>query len=214
MKLKEKGEMNAIQAYKHYYIDRDYEQVDLFRLLKNEYGIKRVIYPGSYIHISPSFVFSDVVYIDSDKNAKKYFQSNDLIQLIHTKKEYPEDPKIAFFGLSYENQIEELQLKFDLLISQYAGFISSACKDYLKIGGYLLVTNSHGDAGLASIDENYQLVSTVHKAKGKYRLSQASLEKYFIPKKDILVTQEMLFKTRKGVGYTHAAPLYIFKRIS
>ncbi len=89
--------MNAIQAYKHYYIDRDYEQVDLFRLLKNKYGIKKVIYPGSYIHISPSFVFSDVVYIDSDKHAKKYFQGNDLIHLIHTKKEYPEDPKNCFF---------------------------------------------------------------------------------------------------------------------
>jgi hypothetical protein len=206
--------MNAIQAYKHYYIDRDYEQVDLFRLLKNEYGIKKVIYPGSFIHISPSFVFSDVVYIDSDKNAKKYFQSNDLIHLVNTKKEYPEDPKIAFFGLSYENHIEELELKFDLLISQYAGFISSACKDYLRIGGYLLVNNSHGDAGLASIDENYQLVSTVHKAKGKYRLSQASLDKYFIPKKDVVVTKELLFKTRKGVGYIHVAPLYIFKRVS
>jgi pyoverdine/dityrosine biosynthesis protein Dit1 len=78
--------MNAIQAYKHYYIDRDHEQVDLFRLLKNEYGIEKIIYPGSYIHISPSFIFSDVVYIDSDKNAKMYFQSNDLIHLVNTKK--------------------------------------------------------------------------------------------------------------------------------
>lgn len=206
--------MNAIQAYKHYYIDRDYEQVDLFRILKNEYGINKVIYPGSYIHISPSFIFTDVVYIDSDKNAKMYFQSNDLIHIIQTKKEYPEDPKITFFGLSYENHIEELKLKFDLLISQYAGFISYACKEYLKIGGYLLVNNSHGDAGLASIDENYQLISTVHKGKGKYRLSQASLDKYFLPKKDVLITKELLFKTRKGVGYTQVAPLYIFKRVS
>ena len=125
--------MNAIQAYKHYYIDRDYEQVDLFRLIKNKYDIKKVIYPGSFIHVSPSFIFSEVTYIDSDKNAKKYFQSNDLNQLVQTKKEYPEDPKITFFGLSYENQIAELQNKFDLLISQYAGFISYACKDYLKI---------------------------------------------------------------------------------
>ena len=206
--------MNAIQAYKHYYIDRDYEQVDLFRLIKNKYDIKKVIYPGSFIHVSPSFIFSEVTYIDSDKNAKKYFQSNDLNQLVQTKKEYHEDPKITFFGLSYENQIAELQNKFDLLISQYAGFISYACKDYLKIGGYLLLNNSHGDASLASIDENYQLVSTVHIAKGKYRLSQSSLEKYFIPKKDGLVTKELLFKTRKGIGYIHSAPLYIFQRVS
>jgi len=206
--------MNAIQAYKQYYIDRDYEQVDLFRLLKQTYGHMKVIYPGCFIHISPSFIFSDVVYIDSDKNAKKFFSSNELIRLVHKRKEYSKDPKITFLGVNYENPIEEFFSQFDLLISLYAGFISYACKDYLRIGGYLLVNNSHGDAGLASIDENYKLISTVHKAKGKYRLSQTSLEKYFIPKKDVIVTKELLFKTRRGVGYTKTAQLYVFQRVS
>lgn len=206
--------MNAIQAYKQYYMDRDYEQVDLFRLLKKTYGLMKVIYPGSYIHISPSFIFPDVVYIDSDKNAEKFFSSNELIPLVHERKEYSEDPKIAFRGVSYENLVEEFHSQFDLLISQYAGFISYVCKDYLRIGGYLLVNNSHGDAGLASIDEDYKLISTVHKARGNYRLSQISLEKYFIPKKDVMVTKELLFKTRKGVGYTKTAPLYVFQRVS
>lgn len=206
--------MNAIQAYKQYYMDRDYEQVDLFRLLKKTYGLMKVIYPGSYIHISPSFIFPDVVYIDSDKNAEKFFSSNELIPLVHERKEYSEDPKIAFRGVSYENLVEEFHSQFDLLISQYAGFISYVCKDYLRIGGYLLVNNSHGDAGLASIDEDYKLISTVHKARGNYRLSHISLEKYFIPKKDVMVTKELLFKTRKGVGYTKTAPLYVFQRVS
>jgi len=206
--------MNAIQAYIHYYIDRDYEQVDLFRLLKKTYGRMKVIYPGSYIHISPSFIFSEVAYIDSDKNAKKFFGSNELIPLVHERKEYSEDPKITFLGVSYENHIEEFHSQFDLLISHYAGFISYACKDYLRIGGYLLVNNSHGDAGLASIDEDYKLISTVHKGRGKYRLSHTSLDKYFTPKKDVMVTKELLFKTRKGVGYTKTAPLYVFQRVS
>ena len=78
--------MNAIQAYKNYYIDREYEQVELFQLLKNAYEISRVIYPGSYIHVSPSFIFPDVVYIDSDKNAKKFFRSNELLLLVHERK--------------------------------------------------------------------------------------------------------------------------------
>lgn len=206
--------MNAIQAYKEYYIDRDYEQVDLFRLLKNTYGFWKVIYPGSFIHISPSFIFSDVVYIDSDKNAKKFFVTKELIPLVNERKEYSADPKITFLGMSYDNLVVEFHSQFDLLISQYAGFVSRACKGYLKIGGHLLVNNGHGDAGLASIDEDYKLVSTVHKTRGKYRLSQTSLEKYFIPEKDITVTKELLFKTRKGVCYTKTAPLYIFERVS
>lgn len=188
--------------------------MDLFRLLKLSYGPMKVIYPGSYIHISPSFIFSNVVYIDSDKKAKKFFGSGDLIPLVHARKEYPEDPKISFLGISYENPVVELHSQFDLLISLYAGFISTACKDYLRIGGYLLVNNSHGDAGLASIDEDYKLISTVHKARGRYRLSHTSLEEYFIAKKDIMVTKELLFKTNKGVGYTKTAPNYVFQRIS
>ena len=68
-------ESGALNTYKKYYIDRKYEQVDLFRLLQNKFGIKKAIYPGSYIQISPSFIFPDVVYIDSDKIAIKCFKS-------------------------------------------------------------------------------------------------------------------------------------------
>ncbi|MBN1667320.1 MAG: hypothetical protein JW862_09525 [Anaerolineales bacterium] len=206
--------MNAIQAYKHYYIDRDYEQVDLFRLVNNSYDIGKVIYPGSYIHIAPSFIYSDVVYIDSDTKAKKYFHSNELNFLVNERKEYIEDPKITFLGVSYETPLKEFHASFDLMISQYAGFISYTCKDYLRIGGYLLVNNSHGDAGLAAIDEDYQLISIVQKTRGKYRLSSTLLEKYFIPKQNILYTKDLLIKIGKGVGYTKTAPLYVFKRIS
>ena len=50
------------QTYKEYYSDRDYEQVDLYRLTKEKYQIKMVIYPGCFVHISPSFVFPNVVF--------------------------------------------------------------------------------------------------------------------------------------------------------
>lgn len=208
------NDVDAVQAYQKYYIDRDYEQIDLFRVLKSTYEITKAIYPGSYIHISPSFIFPDVVYIDSDKNAIRFFQSNQLIELVRERKEYNEEAMITFHGVDYKDLIEEYQFQFDLLISQYAGFISEACKNYLRMGGYLLVNNSHGDAGLASIDEDYQLVSTAHKTRGKYRLSHTSLDKYFIPKRKIKVTKELLYKTGKGVGYARTAPLYIFQRIS
>lgn len=202
------------QTYKKYYSDRDYEQIDLFQLLKETYQIKKVIYPGSYVHVSPSFVFSNVVYIDADKNTKKFFNDDTLKEFICNRKEYYEDPEVSFHGTDYKRMIEELKDQFDLLISQYAGFISDTCKQYLRIGGILLVNNSHGDAGLASIDKDYRFIATVHKSKEKYRISESSLESYFIPKKDVLVTKELLYKINKGVGYSKTAPLYLFQRIS
>ena len=157
-------------------------------MIEKTYKVEKAIYPGCYVHVSPSFIFSEVVYIDSDTNAKKFFKSDKLKDFICERKEYKEDPKITFYGIDYKEKIDKLLRQFDLLISQYAGFISYTCKEYLKMGGILLVNNSHGDAGLASIDENYRLIATVHKTEGKYRISHASLEKYFIPKKNIKVT--------------------------
>ena len=38
--------------------------------------------------------------------------------------------------------------RVDVLLSQYAGFISEPCKGYLRAGGVLVANNSHGDARL------------------------------------------------------------------
>ena len=205
--------IDAYSLYKKFYIDRDYEQVDLFRLLKQSFGIRRAIYPGSYIQISPSFIFPEAVYIDADKKAIKCFQSGQLLEIIYDRKEYPEDPIVTFHGADYKELIPAYQARFDLLISQYAGFISEACKPYLRPGGYLLVNNSHGDAGMASIDPDFQLIATVHKRSGSYRLSDTALNDYFIPKKDIRVTKELLHERKRGIRYTKTAALYLFQEV-
>ena len=112
-------------TFKKYYSDRDYEQIDLFRLIKDKYDVKKVVYPGSYVHISPSFIFADTVFIDSDRNAKKFFKQNELAEFVSKRKEYDKDPRISFHGIDYKKSITKLVHQFDLLISQYAGFISN-----------------------------------------------------------------------------------------
>ncbi|PZD71460.1 hypothetical protein C1752_06325 [Acaryochloris thomasi RCC1774] len=205
---------DALQTYQKYYIDRDYEQLDLFQLLKSEFGISSVIYPGSFVHVSPSFVFQTVTYIDSDKNAKLFFQEEQVQALIQHRKQYKEAPSVTFYGADYSKIHSELIDSCDLLISQYAGFISEACKAYLNIDGLLLVNNSHADAGLAALDKDYKLIATVHRDKGKYRISYSALEAYFVPKGKTSITRESLHGLGRGVGYTKTAPLYIFRRVS
>ena len=134
--------------------------------------------------------------------------------MVSQRKEYPEDPEIIFHGVDYRKLIDAYHSKFDLLISQYAGFISGVCKPYLRSGGYLLVNNSHGDAGMASLDFDYRFIAAVYRKKGKYRLSEKSLGEYFIPKKDINVTRELLLEMKKGIGYTRTAPLYLFQKMA
>jgi hypothetical protein len=133
------------------------------------------------VHVTPSFVFPDVVYVDNDNGAKKFFGSAKFREFIAQRKNYPQDPKITFHFADYRNGLQEEDKSFDLLISQYAGFVGQYCKRYLKKGGLLLANNSHGDAGVAAIDEDYRLVAVVHVRNGKHRISANKLENYFVP---------------------------------
>ncbi|VDA99574.1 hypothetical protein S1OALGB6SA_644 [Olavius algarvensis spirochete endosymbiont] len=99
-----------------------------------------------------------------------------------------------------------------MLISLYAGFISKPCKRYLKLGGILAVNNSHGDASLVSIDPDYELIGVIQGRGDRLRVVEEKLDAYFKPKKQTVVTEELLRKANRGIGYTKTAPAYLFKR--
>jgi hypothetical protein len=137
---------NPLKLYNEYFVERDFERLDLFQLLAEKYGIKSALYPGSFVHITPSFVYPVTTYVDTDKRAKTFFDDVSVRDFVAKRKTYAEEAKITFYPQDYRTQINEIVERFDLLISQYAGFVSQYCKRYLKIGGVLLVNNSHGDA--------------------------------------------------------------------
>lgn len=205
---------DPLALYNHYYVEREFERLDLFQQLADNYGVQSALYAGSFVHITPSFIYPSTVYIDNDKQAKKFFASEFPLDFINEHKTYDQQPTLRFYGQSYTEPIDEELESFDLLISQYAGFISQHCKQYLKIGGLLLANNSHGDASMADIDKQFELVAVVNRRNGKHKLKDTDLEQYLIPKKDIEITQEYLEKIQRGIGYTKSAEMYIFKKIS
>lgn len=203
------------EVYQQYFVSRDFERLDLFQLLAKELHILSAVYPGSFIHITPSFVFPLVAYIDSDRKAKRYFKEmTAVLEFVRLRKEYDGEPEIQFYGQDYTEPIEALDGRFDLLISQYAGFVSQHGKRYLKVGGYLLANNSHGDASMAFLDDDYKFAAVVQRRNGRHTFSTRNLNSYFIPKKPIQITKELLEKIQKGAGYTKSAAAYIFKRLS
>jgi hypothetical protein len=202
-----------LDLYQEYFIDHDFERLDLFHQLAEKYPVQRVLYPGSFVHITPSFVFPFTTYVDSDKRAHKFFQSPGLGDFIEARKIYPQKAVFNFHAADYREPFCEADKSFDILISQYAGFVSQHCKSYLKIGGILLVNNSHGDAGMASIDRDYALIGVIIRRSGNHRISEKNLDTYFIPKMPINNIREVLEKTQKGIGYTRTASSYLFRRI-
>lgn len=201
----------SYHLYKQNYVDKDFERLELFVLLKERYGIESALYPGSYVHITPSFVFPLTVYVDTDKRAKRFFEDPWTREFVEHNKRCGEEPTIRFHHQDYSEDLPEEPGSFDLLISQWAGFVSRSCKRYLKPGGLLLVNNSHGDASLASIDEDYRFVAAVIMRGGEYRLNEVDLEEYFVPKTDVQVTPEYLFSIQRGVRYKRTAWAYLFR---
>ncbi|MCB8943719.1 MAG: hypothetical protein H6658_08180 [Ardenticatenaceae bacterium] len=204
----------AVDLYQQHFVDKQFERLDLFQILAEQYGIERVLYPGSFVHITPSFVFPDVVYVDSDKRAQRFFTSQEVLDFVAQRKSYPQEAKVAFYAADYREGFAEPVASFDLLISQYAGFVGQACKAYLQPGGWLLANNSHGDAGVAALDGDYVLKAAVFLRQGQYCLSDQNLDAYFLPKSSqVSLTQEYLLELGKGIGYTKTATAYLFQRI-
>ena len=165
---------DALELFRKHYTNKDDERMGLFMKLFEKYEIRNVLYPGSFVHITPSLVFPRVVYVDSIKKAADFFKDQSIYEYIEKNKLYHEETQITFHKSDYTKDLGEKEDSFDLLISQSAGFISLACKMYLRLKGLLLVNNSHGDASMASIDDDYELTAVYNRKKNTYAIIDGS----------------------------------------
>lgn len=207
--------MKIPELYKKYHVDKEYTSIGLFRELNKKFNIDKVFYPGSHVHIAPSLIFSNVTYADSFRNTYTFFENKETIEFIKKNKEYSEEPNIRFYQQDYNKSFKELDKEFDLVISQYAGFVGQAAKPYLKKKGLLVCNNSHGDASMASLDQDYELIAVYRRqTDDKHSISDKNLEAYLNPKNGIEPTKEQLMKSMKGIAYTKSPSGYIFEKVN
>ncbi len=207
--------MRVPGLYKKNHIDKQYTSVGLFRELNIKFDIDKVFYPGSHVHITPSLIFSNVTYADSFRNTHKFFEEIGTIDFIKHNKEYIEEPVIRFYQQDYYKPFKELGMEFDLVISQYAGFVGQAAKPYLKKNGLLVCNNSHGDVSMASLDPGFELIAVYRrKSDNNFSISDKNLEEFLNPKNGIQPSKEEIIKSMQGIAYTKSPSGYIFKKVS
>ena len=200
--------MNDLTEFEAY-MSKTGNRKALYSLVAKKYNIKRALYPGSHIDISPSLVIPDVTYIDNFKGTIRFFKKmNEIEKYINKNKNYQEKCKIEFLGTDYNDELK--LVKKDMIISQYAGFAGKATKRYLKKGGILLCNDSHGDATLAYLDEDFELVGVINQ---RNMLSTKQLDKYFVLKNERQIDEKEVRSTMKGPKYKIHATNYIFKPI-
>ena len=186
----------------------------LFRAVSAVVDATAVLYPGSFVDVSPSFVFPSVTYVDVDDRAARFFADREgVAEIIADHDGAPARPGVRFLHADYRDELGLDPESFDLLVSLYAGFVSAHCTRYLRIGGTLLVNPSHGDAALASIDPRYRLGGVVLSRSGGYRVSADDLGTYLVPKRPEQLTAEHLHRSGRGVAFTRPAFAYLFERI-
>jgi hypothetical protein len=92
---------NALKLYHDYHTDRDDERCGLFEVLSKKYNLKTALYPGSFVHVTPSFVFPKVVYVDSHKKASQFFKDKSMYDFVKSRKHYKQEPEIVFHAANY-----------------------------------------------------------------------------------------------------------------
>lgn len=197
------------EVYRRFFIEKGIERDALFETVAGKYRVGKALYPGSFAHITPSFYIPEVVYLDTDKRCKGFFSDARTIEYVRSRKTYDGEPKIRFHGTSFEHSIDEEEGYFDLLISQYSGFVSRYCARYLKPGGFLLADDSHGDATWAYTSGEFTFLAAI---SDRGAISETGLDSYFRPAKSGHIDMDNVLKTMKGPAYTAAADSYLFSR--
>lgn len=198
--------------YKKYFIDKDDERRGLFRLLVDRFGIQAGLYPGSFVHITPSLVIPHMVYVDMDKRCAPFFTDARTRAFIEKEKEYEQPGTYRFLKADFSGGFDEREASFDVLISLYAGLISKYCGRFLKKGGILLANNSHGDAPLAYLDDRFEFIGVVKRNGHRFSYSDKDLDSFFIHKGKNTIDKETIEQTMKGPAYTKAAYAYLFRK--
>ena len=211
---------NAVEEYEKYmnqsiYKDegKRFDRYDVFLEIAKIFFVKKAMYPGSYLHITPSMILPEVTYVDNFKKTEVFFEhKTEILEYIEKQKIYEEETTIDFILNDYWNDLPVAEGYYDLLISQYAGFVSQACKKYLRKGGILLVNDSHGDATLSKLDSDFDFIGILDYRNGKYKFSNEDLAQYFSFKRDRPIDIDQVKKTMKGPKYKSTAEYYLFKK--
>jgi hypothetical protein len=208
----------ALEKYLSNYGGINDPYLRVLKSLKNNYEIKRVMYPGSWIHLTPSLVFPYVVYVDNFAKMESMLSDPELLEYIGKYSEIYGELIIKVHQIDYRAEIPEEKTSFDLLISLSSGFVSQYCGLYLKKNGILFVNNEHHDATKAFEDKDFLPIGAFT-SNGKLIHQPKSIQEYFLTKKNEVITSEMVTENSKRspskakYKLKKKAQFYLFSRL-
>lgn len=173
--LAQRGKPVVRNAYQKYYVDLGFERRGLFETLEEKLHPETVLYPGSSIHITPSFVFQNVTYVDPSTQAHKFFA--DLGSVTSFVESHRKSRKPAFLQYLPEDIRSCNSLPrnyYDLVFTSYSGPIGIHCWQYVKEDGCYVSNNHEGDLAALSANTAATFLGFFSAAKGRYAFTETT----------------------------------------
>lgn len=202
------------EQYQKFYVAMAFERAGLFKQIRQQYSCQEVLYPGCSYHITPSFYFPHVVYVDQSHAAATFFAAHQaVLDLIHLHKTYKRHPFVQFINQDYRQPLPLQPHSFDLVLAIYAGDIVRPCKVYLKPGGLLLTNNHEEDARYAAADPALELIAVIQSHAGSYPIITDSLPQFLTRLQHKEKPSAIMRQTSRGLLYFDEETYYLFRRI-
>jgi hypothetical protein len=209
----EKSRNSTINLYLKQYVNIEFERTGLFETVKKRYGCREVLYPGSSVHLTPSLIFSHVVYVDNNAAAAEFFADEQNIQIyVKKNKRYKQSAYIRFIPQDYTTPLPLRERSFDLLIALYADGVAQACKKHLKVGGILLTNNHQNEIARVVHDPDFRLRSVIQYRGRQYQFFD-DVDDFVVTSRQGAQTKVYLRSTSRGAVYRENIDVYfIFER--
>lgn len=200
----------AIARYVNQYVELQFERSGLFRTVAEHWSIRTALYPGSFIHITPSFSIPHVVYVDRHPTAAAFFAEHEAIAAyIAQQKVYNRAVFFRFIEQDYTIPLDLPAASFDLLIALYAPQIIPACLPYLRPGGLLLTNEHHDNLRDALQQPELSLLAQIVYQSHRYQIIPATPEQGRSAKPR---RGAGMRRSNRGLAYREQEPYYIFRK--
>ena len=205
--------MGAIDVYIKTYCDMNFERRGLFEIISQRFPAEKVIYPGCSTHITPSFFFQDVLYIDSSQAAKDFFMNHEEIdKLIAENKMYQQSPYFDFSAEDFLKNQKNVNYKYDILISLYADDVLESCMIYLKSGGVAISNNFHNEVISILKSGSFELIGSIVGKNDYYKYTTGSDIKIYY--RDEEKIQKMCMKyVNDSIRYVDNEIYYVLRKL-
>jgi hypothetical protein len=138
------------QQYDTLYTALGFERQGLFRLLQRQFNPREVVYLGSSIHVTPSFFFPHVRYVDNGAQSCAFFADVNAVQaFIAQHKQYRRAPYLQYVRVDYSSRMPGSFERGDLVLALYAPGALHVAANYLQRHGLLVYLPLPSDRDVA-----------------------------------------------------------------